>query len=211
MEFVVGLPLTQREKKQCDIGNLDKLTNTVHFIAMRNTWTLDQLARTYLKEIVRLHRVPNSIVSDKDIRFISGFWQKLQKALGTLLQFSTAFHLATDGQIERTIQTLEDVHWACALDFKKAWDEQSTLIEFSYNNNYHFSIGMAPYETLHGRKCRTPLCRQDIDESLTIGPKLVQPTTEKVRIIQERMKAAQSRQKSYVDQMRRPLEFEVED
>jgi len=74
-----------------------------------------------------------------------------------LLRFSTAFHLTTDGQTERTIQSLEDMLRTYALDFKSAWDEQLALIEFSYNDNYHASIGMAPYEALYGRKCRTPL------------------------------------------------------
>ena len=137
---------------------VDRLTKSAHFIAMKNTWTLDQLARAYLEEIVRLRRVPSSIVSDRDTRFQFGFWQKLQEAFGMLLRFSTAFHLATDGQTERTIQALEDMLRACALDFKSVWDEQPALIECSYNNSYHASISMAPYEALYGRKYRTPLC-----------------------------------------------------
>jgi len=122
MDFVVGLPLT-RQKNNAIWVIVDRLTNTAHFIAMRNTWTLDQLARAYLEEIVRLHKVPSSIVSDQGSRLQSGFWQKLQGVFGTLLHFSIAFYLATDGQTERTIQTLEDMLRACALDFKSAWDE----------------------------------------------------------------------------------------
>ena len=164
MDFVMGLPLTQRKHDAIWVI-VDRLTKSAHFIAMRNTWTLDQLARAYLEEIVQLHGVPSSIVSDRDTRFQSGFWQKLQEAFGTLLRFSTAFHPATDGQTERTIQTLEDMLQACTLDSKGAWDEQLALIEFSYNNSYHASIGMAPYEALYGRKRRTPLCWQEIDEA----------------------------------------------
>jgi len=111
-----------------------------------------------------------------------------------------AFGLATDGQTKRTIQILEDVLQACDLDFKGTWDEQLVLVEFSYNDSFHSSIGMAMYEVLYGRKCRTPLCWRDIDESLTIGPDLIQATTDKIRVIQERMNMAQSRQKSYADQ-----------
>ena len=133
--------------------------------------------------MVRLHGVPSSIVSDRDTWFQSGLWQKLQEAFRTLLCFSTAFHPATDGQTEHTIQTLEDMLRACALDFKSAWDEQLALIEFSYNNNYHASIGMAPYKALYGRKCRTLLCWQEIDEALTIGPELIQATMDKVKVI----------------------------
>ena len=90
-----------------------------------------------------------------------------------------------DGQTERIIQTLEDMLRACALDFKKSWDKQLPLIKFSCNNNYHMSNGMAPYEVLYRRRCRTPLYWQEIDEALTIGPKLIQATIDKVRVIQE--------------------------
>jgi len=107
-----------------------------------------------------------------------------------LLCFSTAFHPTIDGQTERTIQTLEDMLRACALDFKGAWAEQLALIEFSYNNSHHFSIGMAPYKESCGRRCKTPLCWQDIDESLTIGLDLIQTTTNKIRVIHERMKSS---------------------
>jgi len=95
------------------------------------------------------------------------------------------------------------------MDFKGAGDEQPVLIELSYNNSYHSIIGMALYEALYGRKCKNPLCWQDINESLTIGPDLIQATTNKIRVIQERMKMTQSCQKSCADRRCRPLEFEV--
>jgi len=103
----------------------------------------------------------------------------LQEAFGTLLRFSTTFHPATNGQTERTIQTLEAMLRACVLDYKSAWDEQLSLIEFSYNNSYHASIGMALYEALYVRRCRTPLCWHEIDEALTIGLELIQTTMDK--------------------------------
>jgi len=143
-------------------------------------------------------------VSNRDTRFRLDIWQKLHEAFGTLLRFSTTFHPITDRQMERTIQTLEDMPRACALDFKKAWDEQLALIEFSYNN-YHASIGMAPYETLYVRRWRTPLCCQEIDGAQTIGPELIQATTDKIWVIQERMRAAQSHQKSYPTENIDPL------
>jgi len=102
-----------------------------------------------------------------------------------LLYFSTAFHLATDSQTERMIQNLEDMLRACALDFKQAWDEQLKLIKFSYNDIYHSSIEMAPYEALYGQRRRTPLFWQKIDDSLTIGPELILMSTQKVRVMQE--------------------------
>jgi len=97
------------------------------------------------------------------------------------------------------------------LDHLGAWDEVLPLVEFTYNNSFHTSIGMAPYEALYGRRCRTPLCWYQDGESVVVGPELLRQTTEKVKLIQERMKASQSRQKSYADQRRRPLEFEPGD
>ncbi|KAL0401905.1 UNVERIFIED_CONTAM: hypothetical protein Slati_4220400, partial [Sesamum latifolium] len=107
----------------------------------------------------------------------------------------------------RTIQTLEDMLRACILDFKGNWGDYVTLIEFSYNNNYHSSIGMAPYEALYGRKCRSPLCWDEVGEKRITGPELVQLTVEKVAIIRQKLKEAQDRQKSWADIKRRSLEF----
>ncbi|KAI3463786.1 hypothetical protein Pfo_020449, partial [Paulownia fortunei] len=100
---------------------------------------------------------PLSIVSDRDSRFLSTFWRSLHKALGTQLSFSTAYHPQTDGQSERTIQTLEDMLRACVLDFQGQWSKFLPLVEFSYNNSYQTSIGMAPYEALYGKKCKSPI------------------------------------------------------
>ena len=111
----------------------------------------------YIEHIVSLHGVSISIVSDRGTQFTSRFWQKLQEAIGTHLDFSIAYHPQTDGQTERTIQTLEDMLRMCVLDFKQDWDQHLPLVEFAYNNSYHSSIGMPPYEALYGRKCRSPL------------------------------------------------------
>ena len=145
----------------------------------------------YVSEIVRLHGVPSSIVSNRDPRFTSRFWESLHKALGTKLRLSSAYHPQTDGQTERTIQSLEDLLRACVLEQRGSWDSFLPLIEFTYNNSFHSSIGMAPYEALYGRRCRTPLCWVDSSESIALGPEVVPQTTEKVKLIQERMRAAQ--------------------
>ena len=136
---------------------VDKLTKSAHFLPIQSD-SLDELAKLYVFRIVRLHGVPISIVPDRDLRFTSHFWESLQKAMGIRLHFSTAFHPQTDGQSERTIQTLEDMMKTSVLEFQGNWDEHLSLIEFAYNNSYHSSIGMAPYEALHGRKCRSLVC-----------------------------------------------------
>ena len=124
---------------------------------------------------------------------------------------SSAYHPQTDGQSERTIQSLEVLLRTCILDHLGAWDEVLPLIEFTYNNNFHASIGMTPYEALYGRKCRTPLCWYQDGEAVLIGPELLEQTTEKVRLVRNRMEASQSRQKAYADHRRRPLEYEAGD
>jgi hypothetical protein len=210
MDFVVALPKTQRKFDSIWVI-VDRLTKSAHFIPVKTTYDVPKLAEVYISEIVRLHGVPSSIVSDRDPKFTSRFWNALHDALGTRLRLSSAYHPQTDGQTERTIQSLEDLLRACVLDHSGSWDNLLPLIEFTYNNSFHASIGMAPYEALYGRKCRTPLCWYQNGENLILGPEIVQQTTEKVRQIQEKMKTSQSRQKSYADKRRRDLEFEAGD
>lgn len=125
---------------------------------------MEQLAQLYVRKIVWLHSIPASIVSDMDSKFVSHFWKSLQRAMGIKLSFSTAYHPQTFGQTERTNRTLEHTLRACALDFKGSWDEQLPLVEFVYNNSYHFSTQIALFETLHGRTCRSPICLEEVGE-----------------------------------------------
>ncbi|GJR26453.1 putative reverse transcriptase domain-containing protein [Tanacetum coccineum] len=170
-----------------------------------------EILNLYLNRIVARHGIPASIICDRDGRFTSNFWRSFQKALGTDISMSTAYHPETDGQSERTIQTLEDMLRACVIDFGKGWVKHLSLAEFSYNNSYHASIKAAPYEALYGRKCRSPVCWAEVGEAQLTGPELIQETTEKIVLIKQRMQAAQDRQKSYADRKRKPMEFEVGD
>ncbi|KAJ9555801.1 hypothetical protein OSB04_010415 [Centaurea solstitialis] len=208
MDFVTKLPRTLRGHDTIWVI-VDRLTKSAHFLEMRETLPMDKLAKLYIKEIVRRHGVPLSIVSDRDSRFTSQFWHGLQEGLGTKLKLSTAYHPQTDGQSERTIQTLEDMLRSCVIDFGGNWDTHLPLVEFAYNNSYHSSIGMAPFEALYGRKCRTPTCWLEAGEKQFAGPEITQETADKVKGIRERLKAAQDRQKSYADKKRRPVEFQV--
>ncbi|GJY00852.1 putative reverse transcriptase domain-containing protein [Tanacetum coccineum] len=178
MDFVTKLPRTSSGHDTIWVI-VDRLTKSVHFLPMRKDYKTDRLARLYLNEIVARHGVPTSIISDRDSRFTSRFWQLMQEALGTRLDMSTAYHPQTDGQSKRTIQTLEDMLRACVLDFKRSWDVHLPLVEFSYNNSYHSSVRCAPFEALYDRK------------------------------IKDRLKAARNHQKSYADKRRKPLDFSV--
>ncbi|KAL5862016.1 hypothetical protein ACOSQ4_003312 [Xanthoceras sorbifolium] len=208
MDFVTGLPLT-RSKHDAVWVIVDRLTKSAHFLPVRTDYSLDRLAELYIREIVRLHGVPVSIISDRDPRFTSRFWKKFQEALGTRLSFSTAFHPQTDGQSERVIQVLKDMLRSCVIEFEGSWANHLPLIEFAYNNSYQLSIAMAPYEALYGRKCRTPVCWTELGEDRLVGPDLIRQTEEKVKIIKDRLKVASERQKSYADLKRKEIEYEV--
>ncbi|GJU99040.1 putative reverse transcriptase domain-containing protein [Tanacetum coccineum] len=127
MDFITKLPKTSTGHDAIWVI-VDRLTKSAHFIPIRTTDSMETLTRLYIKEIVSRHGVPISIISDHDSHFTSKFWQSLQNALGTQLDMSTAYHLETDRQSERTIQTLEDMLRACVIDFGKGWDKiRSTL------------------------------------------------------------------------------------
>ncbi|KAJ9557119.1 hypothetical protein OSB04_011733 [Centaurea solstitialis] len=210
MDFVTKLPKTKKGHDTIWVI-VDRLTKSAHFLPIKETYSIDKLAQLYVDEIVMRHGVPISIISDRDSRFTSRFWQSLQATLGTRVDLSTAYHPQTDGQTERTIQTLEDMLRACVLEFGGSWDDHLPLVEFSYNNNYHASIQCAPYEALYARKCRSPLNWLEVGENRLFRPDVVQETTDKIKMVQEKLKMARDRQKSYADNRRKPLEFQVGD
>nr|GFB10048.1 putative reverse transcriptase domain-containing protein [Tanacetum cinerariifolium] len=156
MDFVTKLPKSSQGYDAIWVI-VDRLTKSAIFTPIRETGPMDKLARIYLKEVITRHGIPVSIISDRDPRFASKFLRFFQNALGTRLDMSTAYHPETDGQSERTIQTLEDMLRACAIDFGKGWVNHLPLVEFSYNNSYHATIKAAPFKALYGRKCRSPV------------------------------------------------------
>ncbi|GJU08282.1 putative reverse transcriptase domain-containing protein [Tanacetum coccineum] len=210
MDFVTKLSKSsQGHDTICVV--VDRLTKSTTFTLMRETDSMERLVRMYLKEVVTRHGIPVSIICDHDPRFASNFLRSLQKALGTSLDMSIAYHPQTDGQSERTIQTLEDMLRACVIDFGNGWVKHLPLVEFSYNNSYHASIKAAPFEALYGQKCRSPVCWAEVGEVQLTGPEIVQETTEKVIQIKQRIQAARDRQKSYADLKCKPMEFQVGD
>ena len=141
---------------------VDKLTKSAHFLVIKEKWSIDILATLYVKKVVRLHGILSSIIWDRDPCFTSYFCQSLQEALGTHLNFSTAFHPQTDGQTERTNQTIEDMLRAYVLEFGGNWHDYLRLIEFTYNNNYQASIWLLMKLYMNG-----------VTDLLFVGRKLV--------------------------------------
>nr|GFA51964.1 putative reverse transcriptase domain-containing protein [Tanacetum cinerariifolium] len=181
MDFIIGLPRTPSGYDSIWVI-VDRLSKSAHFLLVKTTDNMEKLTQLYLKKVVCRHGVPISIISDRDSKFTSRFWRLLQEALGTRLDMSSAYHPETDGQIK-----------------------------FSYNNSYHASIKAAPFEALYGRKCRSPVGWSEVGDSQLTGSELIRETNKKIAQIKNRLLTARSRQKSYADIRRRPLEFDVGD
>jgi hypothetical protein len=156
MDFVVGLPLTSHQHNAI-LVIVDKLTKSAHFIPVRDTYDVTDVARVFLRKVIRLHGIPKKITSDRDSKFTSRFWISLQPVLGTQLNLSTSYHPETDGKTKRVNQVMEDMLRMYVMDNQTQWEKYLPLVEFAYNNSYHSSIGMPPYEALYGRPCRIPL------------------------------------------------------
>ncbi|XP_059638570.1 uncharacterized protein LOC132280833 [Cornus florida] len=170
MDFVTRLPRSPRGNESIWVI-INRLTKTAHFLPVKATDSVEALGRLYVREIVRLHWVPLSIVSDRDAKFISKFWEGLHAA----------------------------------------WEDHLPFVEFAYNNSYQLSIEMAHFEALYGRPCRSPICWTEVGEIAALGSDIVLETTEKIKLIRQRLLTAQSRQKSYADRRKQPLSFEVGD
>ncbi|GKC57537.1 reverse transcriptase domain-containing protein [Tanacetum coccineum] len=210
MDFITKLPRTGNGHDAIWVI-MDMLTKSAYFLPIHEDFKMDRLARLNLNEIIARHGVLISLISDHDSRFTSRFWQSMQVALGIRLDISTAYHPQTDGQSERTIQTMEDMLRACVMDFGGNWDVHLPLVEFSYNNSYHSSVRCAPFEALYERKCHSPVLWAQVGEGQLIGPEIMQETNEKISQIKDRLKTARDRQKSYANKRRKPLEFSIGD
>jgi hypothetical protein len=164
-----------------------------------------------MSQIICLHGMPKKIVSDRGTQFTSHFWQQLHEALGMHLNFSSAYHLHTYGQTERTNQVLKDMLRACMLQDQSRWDKRLPYAEFSYNNNYQTSLKMSPFQAFYGRSCRTQLQWDQPREKQVFGSDILLEAEENIKMVRENMKIAQSRQRSCADMRRRELSFEVGD
>jgi hypothetical protein len=164
MEFITGLSRTSKGYDSIWVI-VDRLTKVAHFIPVKTTYKVSQLAELYMARIVSLHSVPKKIILDRGSQFTPRFWKSFHENMDAKLNFSLACHPQTDGQIERTDQVLEDMLSACALPHGSSWDKSLPYAEFSYNNSYQASLKMSPFETLYDRKCRTPLFLDQTRES----------------------------------------------
>ena len=172
MDFTVGLPMIAHQHDVI-IVTIDQLTKVEHFSPMRSSYTIDFVANVFMCDIVRLHGIPRKIILDRDPVFTFAFWTSLQHDLGVQLNFSSAYHPETDGQTKRVNQILEDMLRMYLMDRQTHWEDYLYLVEFAYNNGYHSSIGMAPFQALYGRPCRTPLSWDSLEDHILLGPEML--------------------------------------
>ena len=198
MDFITGLPKTKRNNDSIMVV-VDKLSKAAHFIPVQSTYKAAQIAHVFMQNVFKLHGLPKTIISDRDVKFTSAFWRTLFAELGTQLNFSTTYHPQTDGQTERVNQVVEDMLRAYVMQQPMLWEEYLHLVEFAYNNGYHTSTQLSPFEVLYGRKCRTPSNWGGPEDRLSLGPDMLKEMEDMVKRVRANLKAAQDRQKKFAD------------
>ena len=205
MDFVVGLPRTQKSYNSIWVV-MNRLTKSARFIPIKPTYSVKDFSTIFIDQIVCLRGILLSIISDRGAEFTSRFWRSFQKGLGTKVKLSTTFHPQMDDQGECTFKTLDDILMACIIDFKGIWYKHLPFVEFAYKNSFHSSISMDPCKVLYYGRCRSPIGWFEVAESSLLGPHLTYKTLEKVHIVRNQLKTANSWQKTYADHMRSDLE-----
>jgi hypothetical protein len=156
MDFVLGLPHTLKKHDSIFVV-VDRFSKMAHFIPCSKTSDASKIAKLYFDEIVKLYGLPKTIVSDRDVRFMTYFWKTLWHLVGTKLKFSAAYHPQTDGQTEVVNRSLRNLLRFLVGDHARTWDSILPIAQFTYNNSVNRTIGMSPFEVVHDYKARKPL------------------------------------------------------
>eukprot|EP00253_Pinus_taeda_P016219 PITA_16219 len=190
---------------------VDKLRKTAHFIPVKFTYKAVEIANIFMREIFQLHGIPQVVISDRDVKFTSAFWKTLFVGLGTQIHFSTSYYPQTDGQIERVNQVLEDMLRMFVMQQPQKWEDHLHLLEFSYNNGHHESLGMSPFEVIYGRKGQVPTDWNSQNNKLALGPDILEEMEATIKKVHQNLKVAEDRQKVYADKKRTHKEFHLGD
>jgi hypothetical protein len=149
-------------------------------VLQKTTHTVTNIAEIFMKEISKLHGIPRTIVSVKDMKFTSNLWRVLFKGFGTNLNFSTTYHPQIDGKIERVNQIIEDMLRMYVMDKPSKWEDYLHLVEFAYNNGYQDSLTMSPFEAFYGRKCYTPVSWDNPTDRVVLGSEFLKDMEDQV-------------------------------
>lgn len=187
---------------------VEKFSKTSHFIPVKSTYKTLEIVYIFVKEIFHRHGIPKTVISNRDVKFTSTFWKNIFLGLGTQVQFSTAYHPQMDGPIERVNQVLVDMLRMFVMQQPHKWQDYLHLVEFSYNNGHHESLGMSPFKVLYGRKCRVPIQWNNPFNKFAVGPDMLAEMEETVRKFRQNLRATQDRQKMYADKKNTYREFQ---
>ena len=213
MDFVLGLPRTLRKHDSIFVV-VDRFSKMAHFILCSKTSNASKVANLDFAEIVKLYGLPKTIVSDRDVQFMSYFWKTLWHLLGTKLKFSAAYHPQTDGQTEVVNRSLGNLLRCLVGENGRTWDTIFPIAQFAYNNFVNRSISMSPFEVVHGYKLRRPLDLLPMSPHARVSEFAVKFASRMHDLHQEiikRIHASNNQYKIQVDSRRRHLEFDVGD
>ena len=207
MDFIVGLPRTQRQKDTILVV-VDHLSKMAHFIPTKETVEAPQVANLFIQNVCCLHGMPYSIISDRDVHFSSHFWRQIFAKLHVSLNMSSGDHPQTDGQTERVNQILEDTLRAYVSDKQSNWDTYLPLLEFAYNNRPHRATGLSPFEMNYGMSLPAP-ATIGISQKCPSAAEFLSSIHHNLQFAKDKLQQAADRAKYYADQKRTPRTFNV--
>jgi hypothetical protein len=201
VDFITKLPKTVKKHDSIMVV-VDKMNKAMHFIPLKTTHKASNIAEIYMKEVARLHGVPKAIVLDRDPKFTYNFLKGLFKGFGTNLNLNIAYHPKSYGQTKRTNRIIEDMLRMYVMDQPSKWEDYIHLVEFSYNNGYHASLKMNPFEALYGRKYNTLVSWDNPADKVVVGLELLKEMEEQMAKIKHNLKVTRDRKKIYADKNR---------
>lgn len=207
LDFITGLPKSKGFDAVLVV--VDRLSKYGHFILLKHPYTAKSVAEVFIKEIVRLHGIPQSIISDRDPIFISHFWRELFKLQGTKLNMSSSYHPESDGQTEVLNRCLESYLRCFASEQPKSWSHWIPWAEFWYNTTYHNSIGRTPFEVVYGRQAPNLLRFLSNETKVAAVALELNERDEALSQLKAHLLRAQQQMKKYADMKRRDVKFEV--
>ena len=207
IDFITGLPKSRGFEAVLVV--VDRLSKYSHFLLLKHPYTAKSVAELFVREVVRLHGIPMSIISDRDPIFVSHFWSELFKLQGTQLNMSSAYHPETDGQTEVTNRCLESYLRCFASEQPKTWSYWIPWAEFWYNTTFHVSIGRTPFEVVYGRQPPSIIRFLSNETKVAAVALELSERDEALNQLKAHLLRAQQQMKTYSDKKRREVKFKV--